>query len=255
MANRNEHPTDPLFYEPETDDLSTHRHRVIVGVLGAALPLLIWFVAWLRPVDPALPVPMGSISAYYYSGAVAIFAGILAALAIYFVTYGGYDNPDRWMDRIAALVAALAATGVALFPADAPLQQLVLPWWRKEMATLHFISAGALFGAFIFFALFLFPKSRKAKERLPADKRLRNAVYRSCGIVMLVCIVWAGIRAQAKQEIFWLETIALEAFALSWLVKGRADWTAMQLLRRGRHPVKLAVQILDVTPRNGPKTG
>lgn len=248
MANKR-HPTDPLFIEPEADDLSTHRHRTIIGMLGAALPLLVWFVAWLRPVDPSLPARMSSISAYYYSGAIAIFAGILASLAVYFITYDGYDNPDRWKDRIAALVAALAAIGVALFPTNAPLERLALPWWREEVGTLHFLSAAVLFGAFIFFALVLFPKSSKAKEQLPLDKRVRNGVYRVCGVIMAGCIAWAGLRTQTKQDIFWLETIALWAFALSWLVKGRADWTAMQLLRRSPRPGRLVAQMLDIAPR------
>ncbi len=249
MADRKRHPTDSLFIEPEEDDISTHRHRAIIGMLGAALPLLVWFVAWLRPVDPSLPARMDSISAYYYSGAVALFTGILASLAVYFITYDGYDNPDRRKDRIAALVAALAAIGVALFPTGAPLKGLALPWWREEVGKLHFVSAGVLFGAFIFFALVLFPKSSKPQEELPLDKRVRNAVYRLCGVLMAVCMVWVVLRIQEGQDIFWLEAVALWAFALSWLVKSRADWTAMQLLRRSPHPGRLVAQVLDIAPR------
>ena len=255
---KREHPTDPLFYEPEADDLSTHRHRVIIGVLGAALPALVGVVGWLRPVDPTLAVPMDSISAYYYSGAVAIFTGILACLTVYFVTYDGYNNADRWKDRAAALTAAVGATCVALFPTYAPTKLLELPWWSKGLAVVHLLAAGALFGAFIFFALFLFPKtSRKTGNKgdpLDADKRRRNLIYRACGVVMLVCVVWAGIRATFRQPIFWLEAIALEAFALSWLVKGRAAWTARELLRAaGRHPGQLAAQVLDVKQRSETK--
>lgn len=249
MTDKNRHPTDPLFVEPEEDDLSTHRHRTIIGVLGAALPLLVWFVAWLRPVDPSLPARMDSISSYYYSGAGAIFTGVLAALAVYFVTYDGYDNPDRRKDRIAALVAALAAIGVALFPTNAPLERLALPWWREYVGTLHFVSAAVLFGDFVFFAVILFPKSSKPKAELPVDKRVRNAVYRLCGVIMAVCVVWAVLRIRAKQDIFWLETVALWAFSLSWLVKGRADWTAMELLRRSQQPGRLLAQVLDIAPR------
>jgi hypothetical protein len=106
-----------------------------------------------------------------------------------------------------------------------------------------------LFGAFIFFALVLFPKSSKTNEQLPLGKRVRNAVYRLCGMTMAGCIVWAGLRTQTKQDIFWLETIALWAFALSWLVKGRADWTAMQLLRRSSRPGRLVAEMLDIAPR------
>lgn len=250
---RKEHPSDPLFVEPEKDDLSTHRHRVVIGVLGAALPVLVGVIGWLRPVHPALSVPLSSISAYYYSGAVAIFAGILACLAVYFITYGGYDNPDRWKDRLAALTAATAAICVALFPTDAPSEPLALPWWTKALGIVHFISAGALFGAFIFFALVLFPKSAKNDEELPRDKKMRNLIYRSCGVVMLVCVVWSAVRALQGKEIFWLEAIALEAFALSWLVKGRAAVAAGRVLSAGRHPMKLAAQVLDIAPRNETK--
>lgn len=247
------HPTDPLFHPQEDDDLSTHRHRVVIGVLGAALPVLVGVIGWLRPVDPTLSVPLSSISAYYYSGAVAVFAGILACLAVYFITYGGYDNPDRWKDRLAALTAAAGATCVALFPTDAPSKPLALPWWTKGLGIVHFISAGALFAAFIFFALVLFPKSAKSGEQLPRDKELRNLTYRACGVVMLVCVVWAGVRAMQRKEIFWLEAVALEAFAVSWLVKGRAAVAAARVLHAGRHPMKLAAQVLDIAPRNETK--
>jgi len=41
-------------------------------------------------------------------------------------------------------------------------------------------------------------------------------------------------------SIFWPETIALGFFAVSWLVKGRADWTLVatgqRVLRYGKGP-------------------
>ena len=63
---------------------------------------------------------------------------------------------------------------------------------------------------------------RRAGREPPPDKQRRNLTYRACGVVMLVCVVWAAVRALQRKEIFWLEAIALEAFAVSWLVKGRA---------------------------------
>jgi hypothetical protein len=248
VANQ-EHPTDPLFSEREPDDLSSQQHRVIIGVLGAALPVLVGVIGWLRPVDPSLSVPLTSISAYYYSGAVAIFAGTLACLAVYFITYGGYNNRDRWKDRAAALTAAAAATVVALFPTDAPSALLKLPWWNKGLGIVHLVAAGVLFGAFIVFALFLFPKTDK---KIEGDKWWRNVVYRACGVVMLICVVWAGLRALNEQPkpIFWQEAVALEAFALSWLVKGRAAFSARQFIDAARRdPKQLAAQLLDVKQR------
>ena len=70
---------------------------------------------------------------------------------------------------------------------------------------------------------------------------------------MLVCVAWAAVRALQRKEIFWLEAVALEAFAVSWLVKGRAAVAAARVLNAGRHPVKLAAQILDIAPRNETK--
>ena len=235
-----EQPFQPLFHPPRPDDLSSHRHRVVIGALGAALPLLVWLISLLRPVDPALTEPLSSISAYYYSGAVAVFTGILAGLAIYFFTYSGYDNADRWKDRTTAIVAGIAAIGVACFPTIAPAPPLELPWWHPYLGTIHFFCATALFGGFIVFALFLFPKSRRSRKDMPADKKARNIVYYVCGLTMLVCMITAGIRSRHGKPIFWLESLALEAFAISWLVKGRASWTAKQVVHRARRPVAFA---------------
>jgi len=245
-----ERPFKPMFHAQREDDLSTHRHRVVIGALGAALPLLVWFVSSVRPANPPLLEPLSSISAYYYSGAVAIFTGILACLSVYFFTYSGYDNDDRWKDRTAAIIAAIAAIGVACFPTDAPAKPLALPWWQPYQRTVHLISAGTLFGAFIFFALFLFPKSDPKKKKKPSpEKQVRNIIYRGCGLCMLVAIVSAGIRAHNNEPIFWQETIALEAFAVSWLVKGRVRWTATQVVHRARRPVDFAKHVVKEVRR------
>jgi MFS family permease len=249
MAQDQERPFQPMFQPSRDDDLSTHRHRVVIGGMGALLPLLVWFVSKARPADPTLSEPLSSISAYYYSGAVAIFTGILACLAVYFLTYSGYDNKDRWKDRTTAIVAAIAAIGVACFPTDAPSKLLALPWWQPYLRTIHLISAGALFGAFIVFASFLFPKSDPRKGKPSLEKRTRNIIYRACGLIMFVAIVSAGIRARSSQPIFWQETIALEAFAISWLVKGKVRWTARQLLHRARNPKRFAEHVVKEARR------
>jgi hypothetical protein len=253
MAQDYRPPFEPLFHATHDDDLSSHRHRVVIGALGAALPLLVWLISWLRPAHPALAEPLSSISAYYYSGAVAVFTGILAGLAIYFFTYSGYDNAHRWKDRTTAVIAGIAAIGVACFPTIAPAPPLELPWWRPYLGTIHFFSATALFGGFIVFALFLFPKSRHRRGERPSAKKARNVVYYVCGLTMLVCMIIAGIRSRQGHPIFWLESVALEAFAVSWLVKGRAHWTAKQLLHRARRPADFAKHVVRAArqPRRG----
>jgi hypothetical protein len=57
-------------------------------------------------------------------------------------------------------------------------------------------------------------------------------VYRTCGIVMLGCLVLIGLiyvffpqRVElAPKPVFWLETFALWAFGISWFVKGETLW-------------------------------
>jgi hypothetical protein len=241
-----EPPQEALFPAPESDDdLSSYFHRQFIGSLGLVLPVLLWLVAGLRPTDglPRWGV-LSSVSAYYYTGSVAALVGILIVLAGFLFTYRGYNNEHRLHDRVAAIVAGGAAVLVAFFPVRAPSDSLAPSWWTPRTGALHHVSAVVLFGAFIFFSLFLFPKTKvKTGEPLPRDKRTRNGIYISCGVAMVICMVWAGSALFTGASIFWPEALALEFFAVSWLVKGRADRTAVAAARRtvhyGRHPRQL----------------
>jgi hypothetical protein len=88
---------------------------------------------------------------------------------------------------------------------------------------------------FAVFALWLFRITPSGKEA-PADKRWRNKVYLVCGTVIVASIIWAGIAGLNGRPIFLPESVALVAFAVSWLVKGYAHRTiadaARSLLRR-----------------------
>ena len=97
------------------DDLSHQSHRQLIGYLGILLPLILILLAGLRPT-PGLPrwEPLNSISAYYYTGAVAAFVGILFALALFLFTYRGYRRYKA--DRVAGMLGGSAALGVVLFP-------------------------------------------------------------------------------------------------------------------------------------------
>lgn len=232
----------PLVPPSEPDDLSGHAHRQLLGYLGLSLPILVWLAAAWRPTEGFERWGLlGSISAYYHTGAVAVFVGILIALAVFLFTYRGYRNEYARRDRVAAVIAGAAAVLVAVFPAGPPSGVTAPSWWTETTGTIHYAAAIVLFGAFIFFALFQFPKSKcKPGEPLPLEKRVRNRIYRVCGVAMLACIAWAGSALFTDAPIFWPEALALEFFAVSWLVKGRADRTALtvgaQVLRAGRRP-------------------
>ena len=241
---RNQRPLEPLFPAGETDDRSTSAHRQLIGVLGLVLAPALWLVAAWRPT-PGLPqwAPLDSVSSYYHSGAVAVFVGVVIALAIFLFIYQGYRNDYGHRDRIAAIIAAGAAVLVAFFPTAAPAGVPAPPWWTGVMGTTHLAAAVVLFSAFAFFALIQFPKSQPGGPPPSAEKRRRNAAYRVCGGLIVAASGWAGVAGRLGAPIFWAEVLALEAFAVSWLVKGRADRTAVGVGRRvwhyGRHPKQI----------------
>lgn len=217
------------------DDRSDNSHRQLIGYIGLALPIILVALAAIRPMDRgARWALMYSISAYYYSGAVAAFVGMLVALALFLLTYRGYENKYGWADRAAARIAGCAALLIAFFPAAAPPSVEPLPWWTDATGYVHYASAIVLFLMFAVFSLFLFqlgPSGAHPPPNPPADKRRRNGVYLICGVVILASMAWAGFAGFNKQSIFLPESIALVAFAISWLVKGRADRTLADAVR------------------------
>lgn len=214
------------------DDLSTPEHRRLLGLLGFFLPLILIVLACWRDGWDAF-LRLDSVSAYYYTGAVSAFAGMLIAFSLVLFTYRGYRDesgkPDP-VDRRCAIAGALAALGVALFPTSAPGGFQELPWVTPLVVKTHFFSAVVLFGIFAVFCLWLFRKKSKEDmarqergEKPDAQKEGRNAVYSLCGVVIVACIVWAFYERWNDRSIFWPESVALMFFSISWLVKGYAD--------------------------------
>lgn len=214
------------------DDQSNARHRQLIGYIGLALPwLLILVVLWRDGL--AVWEGLDSVSAYYYTGANALFVGMLFVLGLFLAAYEGYANKLQKWDRCFARIAAAAAFLVAFFPTAAPPVDGIttLAWWDPWMGRLHFWASIVLFAAFAVFCLWLFrateksaAASEKEKEGRPEPdqgKKWRNRFYSLCGTVILAAIVWAGYNNAQGKPIFWQEAIALTFFALSWLVKGK----------------------------------
>lgn len=202
------------------DDISGHTHRQVIGYLGLALPILLVQLVRLRPNAPSDQWSGDSISAYYWTGVVSLFVGLLAALSLFLLTYRGYANESQKYDRGAAVIAGTAAALVALFP-TAPPKGVVLPWWSDWISVTHTVAAITLFSMFAVFSLWLFRKTAPG-EQPSADKKRRNAIYLLCGIGILVSMAWAVVAQLSSRSIFWPESFALGFFAWSWLVKGQA---------------------------------
>lgn len=184
--------------------------RRVVGVLGVSLPVVVavWGLGLCHCLQP-------SLSDYYSLRTRDAFVGILFTIAWFLYAYRGYDRRDD----VAGNLACVFALGVALCPnTGTPVER-----------TVHFGSALCLFLVLAYFALFLFTKSGGAPT---PEKRVRNRVYRTCGVTMLVCIALIGVYfaflqrtgVSAFDPVFWLESLTLWAFGVSWFVKGGTLW-------------------------------
>ena len=213
--------------------LSHYLHLQLIGYLGLLLPFILFGLAATRPI-PDLPRwdALSSVSAYYYSGAVAVFTGVLVALSLFLFTYRGYSK--SWADRFFGKVGGVAALGVAVFPTGAP-ENLTEPlWWREWVRTVHYVSAFTLFLVFIVFSVWLFRRSDVPRSEQTGAKRRKNNLFLGCGLVMIGAVVWAGSSVVSHQPIFRPEVIALWAFAMSWLVKGEVYNPILQRLQTAK---------------------
>lgn len=216
--------------EEEPLSLSHYLHQQMIGYLGLLLPLILFVLAAARPI-PSLPrwETLDSVSAYYYSGADAVFVGILFALSLFLFSYRGYSASRA--DRILGKIGGGAALGVAVFPTGAPGSLKEPLWWSDAFGTVHYASACTLFLVFIAFAIWLFRRSDTPREEHGGEKRWKNRLFLICGIVMIGAVLWAGSSLITDAPIFWAEVIALWAFALSWLVKGGAHRPILRRLQ------------------------
>src|SRR5262247_2910567 len=217
------------------DDMAGDSHRQLIGYIGLLMPFFIIILAIGRDGEKAWR-NLDSISAYYYTGAVTVFVGMLVALALFLFTYRGYANRYHKYDRAAAVIAASAALGLALFPTKVPEGFVALNWWAPWDGVIHNISAVVLLLMFAVFALWLFRVTPDSQSVRPGRK-WRDQIYLICGVAILACIAWAGWEGMHDRSIFWPESIALVAFSISWLVKGYAHRTiahGVQHLLRGR---------------------
>src|SRR5207248_3088918 len=156
-------------------------HRRLIGWIGLVLPALLVVIAIERD-GLARWRSLESISAYYYTGAVAAFVGMLVALALFLVTYRGFDNGYQKADRAVAVAAGVAALALAFFPAAASADVPPLAWWTRATGVIHHIAAVVLFAMFAVFALWRFRLQRDGKTEMGG---WRNKVYLACGLAIV----------------------------------------------------------------------
>jgi hypothetical protein len=211
--------------------------RRAVGVTGLMLPLLLWPGAWLVWGVPV----QDNMSAYYHTPARDVFVGALFTMGVFLYCYRGHD----WIEDASANVGSVSALGLALFPLDAGKDPLEAQSW---VGYLHMAFGASLFLTLAFYSLVHFPHyhwpdwrwTRWMRERSQAEpvdelephELQRNLIYWASGLVILssmaamgaylVMPVWLKAYFNDYRFLFWMEWVALWAFAAAWLTKGRA---------------------------------
>lgn len=192
--------------------------RRAVGIIGVALPIVL-ALGKLLLQGPGLEA---TISSYYYTDLGNWFVGSLCAIGVFLLSTKGYSGHDQ----IAGCLACVFAVGVALFPmapaTNATPKQVDVGWAHWTLAALLFLTLA-------YFSLCLFTKTTEDPGSKPTPQKLkRNVVYRVCGYTILASVLLIPVvthtpiadKVEALHPVFWLESLAVEAFGISWLTKG-----------------------------------
>ena len=204
--------------------------RKLIGVLGVLLPVLL-FLTLL--IDSGFDRPLFSLSHYYFTRASSIFVMVVSLLAIFLLIYKGQER----IDFILSTIAGIFALCVVIFPTS-NISRLCNDERFKYSITimknsmfrmgLHYVSASIFLLALACMSIFVFTKSDKAPAERSRNKKIRNRIYRVCGVVMILAILvmLSNVVGIISNEVFskyslvfWMEVIAIEAFGISWLTK------------------------------------
>lgn len=211
--------------------------RNFIGFSGMMLPIILALYTIKEEGDKLIEP---SISDYYYTSNGDIFVVVLSVIAVFLLAYKGYN----WKEKIWITLAAVCGAGVAFSPTDAKYIRHSLSIHSADAKgpeifgiQLHFVFAILFFISLSVMALYYFPKSNKPQQSKPGEKwtqkEKRNLVYRICGWTMVSSIVILALyffipaiqnAAGNFPVVFTFETIAVEAFAVSWLTKGETFW-------------------------------
>jgi hypothetical protein len=184
--------------------------RKVVGWIAILLPFVLMLGGYLIYRED---LTLKNISVYYYTGMKNVFVGSLCAISLFLFFYKGYDKWDNWTGNLAGFFALV----IAIFPT---VEEGPYDW----QAHVHFYSAVCLFVTLAGISLFLFTKTGPD----PTKRKLkRNMIYIICGSVMIVSLIAGEAFILFFEDdhpdsdfVFWVETVALVAFGVSWLTKG-----------------------------------
>jgi len=203
--------------------LSYSALRRLIGICGILLPLINILGGWSITNIPV----QETISAYYYTNMRDFFTGLMFVVSIFLITYKGYNV----IDFVITTITGVMGLGVAIFPCYNELFKTqtvgIFQLITNTSDKIHLTCAALFFILLAINSIFLF--TRTNKEITTSRKKIRNSVYRGCGIIILICVtsnalftfILSNDQLFKSKIILILESVALTAFGISWLIKGK----------------------------------
>ncbi len=155
-----------------------------------------------------------SISATWYTNACTVFMIILGSASFLLISYKGYEK----IDDILLTCSGIAGLGICLFPCsiDECHERVGTFLVDSQVSNIiHFISAIIFFGLLAYNSFFLFTKEAGEPTK---KKKIRNIIYRVCGVGMIGSFA-IMLLPEFRIQVWLTETIALFFFAISFLTK------------------------------------
>jgi len=186
--------------------VSQQRFAILVGQIAFLLPIALYGFGYFGACN------FDSISHYFYAPVLGtLFIVSLSAIGVFLLLYQSDYGPETWLANVAALFVAV----LVFMPTD-----------HKGCETKQAVEARIF--AIAFDASDLKPGTPQGPQ-----KKIRNRIYIASGVVMVLSLGAIGlqffvfnseaetIRWNAGNWTFILEAVALWAFAVSWMLKGR----------------------------------
>jgi hypothetical protein len=200
------------------------RMRLVIGILGVALPVLLVFIDWFAFEGD--PVPRGSLSAYYYSGMREVFVATLAATGIFLISYRVADRISNTLTNIAgglAICIALFPTGRPSdnIPPLTPLQDLLTEQW---VTRIHYGASAFFIGFLGVMSLFFGIQEGNDRKDEPGARFFRWYHW-ACTLAIAAAGGWILVAKYVLAKppnrfLLYGEIVSAFAFGFSWLLKG-----------------------------------
>lgn len=224
IVPRAETPSRPVFDDLDRDRALYLRSfllmRMVIGLLGVSLPLLLMLGDGLFLAGD---VPRPSLSAYYHTGMRDVFVGSLCTIGFFLITYMLFHY--NW-DNVLSVIAGVAIIGVALFPTggNATLTPIQERLGERTVSMVH-STCTVIFILSLAIISFLFgEREGNRPDRTARQRRRGKALHWACAFAIIGAVVYVALTKLLGRydtySMFYGETLATFAFGLSWLMKG-----------------------------------